>query len=164
MSHVDASVPGERPVASRVSHGEPLSLGSLPESIGFNLRKAQSAVLQRFHDAVAPHDITPGQYGVLTIVGENEGLSQSDLGNALGIDRSTMVAVIDRLEARGLVVRAPSPNDRRSYALRLSAKGQALMKELIPRIHKRDQEIIAELGDGEAERLVDCLRRIAGMG
>ena len=97
--------------------------GLLPELIGYNLRRAQVAVFQDFQASMAEFDITPGQFGVLILIRQNAGLSQSELGGALGIDRSTMVAVIDRLENRGLVIRAPSPTDRRSYGLRLSAAG-----------------------------------------
>jgi DNA-binding MarR family transcriptional regulator len=152
--------------ASRRSRGRPakpggLALGPLPALIGFNLRKAQAAIFHSFQDAVAPHDVTPGQFGVLVMIRENEGLSQSDLGNAVGIDRSTMVAVIDRLEARGLVIRAPSPHDRRSYALRLSPQGHSLMDELIPRVEAHDRSMAQELSKQEQAQLIDFMRRIA---
>ncbi|WP_246024223.1 MarR family winged helix-turn-helix transcriptional regulator [Azospirillum ramasamyi] len=129
--------------------------------MGYNLRKAQVAVFQSFQNAVAPHDITPGQFGVLIMIRENEGLSQSDLGTAVGIDRSTMVAVIDRLESRGLVVRAPSPNDRRSYALRLSPEGQALMDDLTPRVQAHDQSMVKDLSPEEQAQFIDFLRRVS---
>ncbi|ALG71953.1 transcriptional regulator [Azospirillum thiophilum] len=138
-----------------------LALGPLPELVGYNLRKAQVAVFQSFQTAVAPHDITPGQFGVLIMIRENEGLSQSDLGTAVGIDRSTMVAVIDRLESRGLVVRAPSPNDRRSYALRLSPEGQSLMDDLIPRVQAHDQGMVKDLSPEEQVQFIDFLRRVS---
>jgi DNA-binding MarR family transcriptional regulator len=161
LSHVEAPGNSERRTRSRPSRADSLALGCLPDLLGYNLRKAQVAVAQRFQDAVAPHDITSGQYGVLTIIRENEGLSQSDLGAAVGIDRSTMVAVIDRLETRGLVVRAPSPNDRRSYALRLSDLGHALMEEVTPRILAQNRALVDTLEHAEADRLVHVLRRIA---
>lgn len=141
-----------------------MALGPLPELVGYNLRKAQVAVFQSFQNAVAPHDMTPGQFGVLIMIKENEGLSQSDLGSAVGIDRSTMVAVIDRLESRGLVIRAPSPNDRRSYALRLSPEGEKLLDELIPRIQAHDKAMVKDLSTEEQAQLIDFLRRISRAG
>lgn len=141
-----------------------MALGPLPDLIGYNLRRAQVAVFQNFQAAVAPHDVTPGQFGVLVMIMENEGLSQSDLGSAVGIDRSTMVAVIDRLESRGLVIRAPSPNDRRSYALRLSEKGDELMRDLIPRIQNHDGGMVKDFSPAEVAQLIDFLRRIAAAG
>jgi len=132
--------------------------------IGYNLHRALVAALSFFQNAVAPYDLTLGQYNILIIIHENEGLSQSVLGSAVGIDRSTMVAVIDRLERRGLVVRAPALHDRRSYALRLSPAGRTLIEELLPRVERSNREIVALLGSDEADRLKDCLRRLARAG
>ncbi|HYD63960.1 MarR family transcriptional regulator [Azospirillum sp.] len=137
-----------------------LSYGLLPGLVGYTLRKAQAAVFEDFQKAVAPHDITPGQFGVLIRIRENAGLSQSALGTAIGIDRSTMVAVIDRLESRGLVVRAPAANDRRSYALKLSDAGLALLDELIPRIQEHERSLFGDFSDEERARFIDLLRRV----
>ena len=160
LTDIERNSPPDRRTRLRPNKSEKLALGPLPELFGYNLRRAQVAVFQSFQAAVSPHDITPGQYGVLVMIKENEGLSQSDLGTAVGIDRSTMVAVIDRLESRGLVVRAPSPNDRRSYALRLSPEGEKLMDELTPRIQEHDQAMVGGLSAEEQAQLKDFLRRI----
>lgn len=164
LTDTDRANPAERRTRTRAGKNGKMALGPLPDLIGYNLRKAQVAVFQSFQAAVAPHDMTPGQFGVLIMIKENTGLSQSDLGSAVGIDRSTMVAVIDRLESRGLVIRAPSPNDRRSYALRLSEKGEALMEELIPRIKAHDSGMLKDLSGEEVTALIDMLRRIARAG
>ena len=161
VNDVERNALADRRTRSRSGKNGKMDLGPLPDLIGYNLRRAQVAVFQSFQNAVAPHDITPGQFGVLIMIMENQGLSQSDLGTAVGIDRSTMVAVIDRLESRGLVVRAPSPNDRRSYALRLSDKGDELMRELIPRIQEHDRNMVKDLSAEEIANLIDYLRRIA---
>lgn len=164
LSDTEGTAPAERRTRARQGRNGKLGLGPLPELVGYNLRKAQVAVFQSFQNAVAPHDITPGQFGVLIMIHENEGLSQSDLGAAVGIDRSTMVAVIDRLESRGLVVRAPSPNDRRSYALKLSPEGETLLGELVPRIKAHDQGMMKDLSPQEQTQLIDLLRRVARAG
>ena len=164
LNDVEHTQPADRRARARAGRNGKMDLGPLPDLIGYNLRRAQVAVFQSFQAAVAPHDITPGQFGVLIMIMENQGLSQSDLGSAVGIDRSTMVAVIDRLESRGLVVRAPSPNDRRSYALRLSDKGDELMRELIPRIQEHDRSMVKDLSAQEIDQLIDFLRRITQNG
>jgi DNA-binding MarR family transcriptional regulator len=143
-----------RPVDERIDQG------MLPQLIGYNLRRAQANVLQSLQTLMAPYDITPGQFGALYLVFQNPGLSQSDLGAALGIDRSSMVAVIDRLESRGLVVRAPSPVDRRSYALRLSGDGERLVNELAPQVREHDRAVAHHLSRAEQAALVDLLRRL----
>src|SRR6056297_282347 len=110
--------------------------GLLSELVGYNLRRAQIGVFQGLQAALGAFDVTPGQFGVLYLIYRNPGASQSDLGAALGIDRSSMVAVIDRLEKRGLVVRAPSREDRRSYALKLSDAGRDAVSRMIPLVQE----------------------------
>lgn len=148
--------------APRRGRDAEIDYGVLPSLIGYNLRRAQLKVFQNFQAVMAPFDLTPGQFGVLTLIRENEGLSQSDLGAALGIDRSTMVAVIDRLEGRRLVVRAPSPNDRRSYALRLSDHGRTTMTAIMPKLRDHETAIAAGLSPTEQSTLIALLRRIGG--
>ncbi len=148
------------PHGARRGRGGEIDYGVLPSLIGYNLRRAQLKVFQNFQSTMAPFDLTPGQFGVLTLINENEGLSQSDLGNALGIDRSTMVAVIDRLEGRDLVVRAPSPTDRRSYALRLSAYGKKVMADIMPRLREHEATIAGTLSESEQSTLISLLRRV----
>jgi DNA-binding MarR family transcriptional regulator len=143
------------------ARAEPPDMGILPELIGYHLRRAQVAVFQNFVQAMAGVEVTPGQFGVLQVIARNPGLSQTELGNAIGIDRSTVVAVIDRLEGRDLVVRAPSPTDRRSYALRLSERGAALLAELERRVRAHEEAIARDLGPAERRTLIDLLRRLA---
>jgi DNA-binding MarR family transcriptional regulator len=136
--------------------------GILPRLLGYNVRRANVKFFQNFSEIVSGHDVTPGQFGVLAIIDANPGLNQSELGQAMGVDRSTVVAVIDRLEGRSLVVRDPSPKDRRSYALRLSDKGQLLLSDLIPMVEKYDRQAANKLTDEEVVTLVDLLRRMVG--
>ena len=136
--------------------------GVLPRLLGYNVRRANVKFFQNFSEIVSGHDVTPGQFGVLAIIDANPGLNQSELGQAMGVDRSTVVDVIDRLEGRGLVVRDPSPKDRRSYALRLSDKGENLLSDLIPMVEKYDRQAAHRLTDDEVVTLVDLLRRMVG--
>jgi DNA-binding MarR family transcriptional regulator len=71
-----------------------------------------------------------------------------------------VVGVIDRLERRGLVVRAPAPGDRRSYALELSAKGEALRGEVARRVRVHERRVARGLSEAERTALIDLLRRI----
>jgi DNA-binding MarR family transcriptional regulator len=149
------------PPASRPRKGRKLGFGLLPSLVGYRLRRAQLAVFQNFVAAMAPFDVTPGQFGVLVVIAENPGLSQSELAAAIGIDRSTMVGVIDRLEARGLVVRAVVPRDRRSYALQLSATGMRKLREIEARVRAHEADIARELTAEERAMLLDLLGRLA---
>jgi len=138
-----------------------ISLGLLPGLLGYNLRRTQVAVFQNFTEVVGAAELTPGQFGVLVVIDANPGLSQTQLGNALGIDRSTVVAVIDRLESRGLVARQPAPNDRRSHALHLSDSGKATLRRLTERVRAHERQIARHLAADDQARLIELLRRVA---
>jgi DNA-binding MarR family transcriptional regulator len=138
----------------------PLDFGFLTGLIGYQVRRAQVAVFQHFAGAFAGLDLTPGQFGALVVIHANTGLSQSALGTALGVDRSTVVPLIDRLEARGLVVRAPSPRDRRSHALQLSPAGRALLGQAEAQVKAHEAVIARRLSDAERRSLLDLLARI----
>jgi DNA-binding MarR family transcriptional regulator len=138
-----------------------VALGMLEALLGYHLRRAQVAVFQHFSETVGEADITPGQFGVLSVIAGNPGLSQARLGSALGIDRSTVVAVIDRLEARGLVTRGPAPNDRRSHALRLSPSGTQLLRRLEEMVRSHERHIGRRLSPAEQRELIRLLARIA---
>lgn len=141
---------------------EPIDYGMLTGLLGYRLRRAQAVVFSHFLNSVGKLGISPGQFGVLVLIGENAGLSQSALAKALGIERSTMVAVIDRLEGQGWVARVTSETDRRSYALTLTESGTDLLSRVIPAVRAHEREIAARLSKKEKPLLIDMLERIAG--
>jgi DNA-binding MarR family transcriptional regulator len=137
------------------------SYGILPSLIGYNIRRAQVAVFADFADSLTEVDITPGQFGVLVLISENGGLNQTRLGNGLGVDRSTVVAVIDRLQARGLVARTPAPGDRRSYALQLSPAGQDLLARAKRLVAAHEARIGEPLSAKERQTLKTLLGKLS---
>jgi DNA-binding MarR family transcriptional regulator len=140
----------------------PLDFGHIDDLLGYHLRRAQVLMFQDFGDAMSDTGISPGQIGVLLLVSANPGVNQTTVGNALGIDRSTLVSMLDRLEARKAIARTPSPRDRRSHALLLTAKGQEFLAALLPRLDKHEQRIAARLSTAERATLMALLRRISG--
>jgi DNA-binding MarR family transcriptional regulator len=155
----ETQLPSDKPAGG--DRDDEISLGLLTSLLGYNLRRAQVAVFQNFTEVVGATELTPGQFGVLVVIDANHGLSQTQLGNALGLDRSTVVAVIDRLESRGLVTREPSPNDRRSHALHLSDTGETTLRRLTERVRAHEREIALHLSPDDQARLIELLRRMA---
>jgi DNA-binding MarR family transcriptional regulator len=134
--------------------------GLLPNILGYHLRRAQAAVFQDFAATMNGANVTPGQFGVLALIEANAGLSQTRLAEILGIDRSTLVAVIDKLEDQGLVERAARPNDRRSHALKLSREGQTRFETLAKLVKKHEARIARQLSARERQTLIELLQRI----
>ena len=136
------------------------TFGFLPDLLGYHLRRAQQAVFQDFAASLDGANVTPGQFGVLALIDANRGLSQTRLAEILGIDRSTLVAVIDKLERQGLVERAARPNDRRSHALKLSDDGAARFRALAKQVKRHEARMARQLSARERATLIALLQRI----
>jgi DNA-binding MarR family transcriptional regulator len=103
--------------------------------------------------------LTPALFALLNVVGAREGAIQQELGSALGIDRSTMVSLIDQLENAGLARRRPSATDRRAREIAITPKGRRLLQRARRLILQVEDEVLAGLGLGERDELLTLLRR-----
>lgn len=137
-----------------------IDAGMLDNLLGYQLRRAQARVFSDFMSAMDGDAMTPGQFGVLALIDGNSGLNQSALAKALGIERSTMVAVISALENRKLVKRGESGTDKRSYALSLTASGRTLLKKIWGKVEDHEKTITAKLDAREKNQLRDLLKKI----
>lgn len=141
----------------------PIDYGPLALRLGYVLRRAQLAVFQDFIAAFAAHDVQPAQYSVLTVIEHNPGLSQTQVAQALGIKKPNLVAMIDALEARGLVLRLPTPRDRRSHALTMTRQGAVLMRTLHRLSGEHEARVMARLG-GAYAAIYQPLGALASLG
>ncbi len=140
-----------------------IGLGLLPELVGYQLRRAQIQTFQHFASNLDGEDMRPGWFGLLIIVANNPGLSQTQLARSLGIDGSTMVAMIDRMEEKDWVRRERSKTDRRSHALKLTESGSALLDQVTPKVLAHDTAIAQSLSDDERAELLRLLRKVTGV-
>ena len=133
--------------------------------VGYRLRRAQIAVFQQFMARFAEFGLTPAEYSVLALIGANAGSKQTEIGDALGIKRANFVALINRLEQRGLTERRQPANDRRANALFLTAAGEALIAEAHAVQTTFEAEMVERLGGPKArDQLVALLDRLAHHG
>lgn len=146
--------------ADAAPKSEPVDLGILPGLIGFNLRSAQVALFQHFNRSLGSAGISPPQFGTLVLIEANPGISQSAVAAALRFDRSTLVQIIDRLEGHALVVRESSARDRRSHALKLTAKGEKLLADLKKRVTAHEAAIADALTEAERQTLLKLLAQV----
>ena len=103
--------------------------------------------------------LTPVLFALLNVVGAREGAIQQELGSALGIDRSTMVSLIDQLESAGLAKRRPSATDRRAREIAITPKGRRLLQRARGLIHQVEDTVLAGLTAEERRDLLTLLRR-----
>ncbi|TQI65340.1 MarR family transcriptional regulator [Bosea sp. AK1] len=127
---------------------ETFALYGLP---GHLIRRLQQASVSLFIEETleAGFDLTPVQYAALFGVGEHPGLDQITLAGLIAYDRTTIGGVIDRLEAKGLLRRAASPEDRRVRTLYLMPEGEELLKAISSTVAKIQDEILQPLGAEE---------------
>src|SRR6187402_3378143 len=93
---------------------QPTSDGPVDEFAGQLFFRLWRATHTRTAELLGTVGLTPALFALLNVVGAREGAIQQELGAALGIDRSTMVSLIDQLESADLAARRPSPTDRRA--------------------------------------------------
>lgn len=140
--------------------------GPLPNYYGYNLRIAQVAVFEDFSHIVGRladrmGELTPGRFSLLTLLRHNPGINQTDLSRAVGLDKSTLTPALDQLERKGLIVRERTVADRRTYALRLSERGEALLDGLDSKVRQHEQNIVSALNPSERTALLRLLKKIA---
>ncbi len=99
-------------------------------------------------------------FGILTLVGEHGPMSQQEVAEAVGVDRTTLVALVDGLEQAGWVVRERNPNDRRAYALRLRREGQTMQKRAEKALDKTADAFFSPLSAAERQELRRLLLRL----
>lgn len=156
-----SAVTARKPASAAADGRATLDLGGLTHLIGYHLRLAQISVFRDFADATRGLDISPGWVGLLVLIKDNPELTQSRLAEAIGIDRSTLVNSLDRLQARGLVLRSASPSDRRANVLHLTAAGSQVLAEVLPKIATHEARLKAHVGAEDAAHLLRILARLA---
>ncbi len=94
---------------------------------GFLIRRLQQLSVRIFLEETSAFDITPVQYGALEVISERPGIDQITLSQATDVDRTTIVRILDRLQAMGLMRKEPSQTDRRANLLFITPKGEELL-------------------------------------
>jgi DNA-binding MarR family transcriptional regulator len=110
--------------------------------------------------ALAPYGIDGRELAVLLVLAGHEPTSQQHAAQRLGIDRTTMVALLDTLEGKGLVSRHPHADDRRRNVVELTDAGQATLRQAVEASDDAERELLAPLGSKAAEQLRSSLRAI----
>jgi DNA-binding MarR family transcriptional regulator len=142
------------------AEGNGIDYSMLQARLGYKLRRAQMVYFDVFFEACAQEGITPGLFSILAIIYHNPGLTQTAVSVALDVDRSAMVAAIDKLESMEVVERRKSQHDRRSYALYLTGKGKTFTERLNRKVVAGEESFDTFMKEGEREWLLDILDRI----
>lgn len=137
--------------------GKTVELTDLP---GHHIRRLQQIAVAIFLQETQAHGVTPVQYAALQTVSNNPGIDQKTLARSIGFDTSTIGGVVDRLEARGLLVRQGSPDDRRVRLLTLTDAGSALLRDIVPDMHRAQELMLEPLTPRQRQEFMKMLRTL----
>lgn len=124
------------------------------------LHRAGQCAGDIFHSDNSLEDLTPRQFAVLVTVSQNEGLSQTDLVDATGIDRSTLADIVRRMLAKGLLQRQRTKQDARAYSVKLTEAGRDILGAALPAAESVDQRILSVLPPAQRNDFISSLNTI----
>ncbi|MDR6976268.1 DNA-binding MarR family transcriptional regulator [Streptomyces sp. 3330] len=134
--------------------------GSQDGRLGHLLRHAQARLARKSAEALVPYGVDGRELAVLVVVAGEERLSQAEVAGRLGVDRTTMVALVDGLEDHGLVQRRRSPRDRRRNIVRLTDAGLACLERAEAARRAAERRFLAPLDEQAATALLRALRML----
>jgi len=133
---------------------------SVTTRLGYLLKHAQVRLAELAEPLLAPHGVTGREIAVLLVLDSPSPLSQQDAASLLGIDRTTMVAMVDALEDKGFVHRRPAPTDRRRNLVELTPAGEAALRAGVAATDAAEDSLLSTLDKRQAAALRDALHRI----
>ena len=140
------------------------STPALDRSPSHLLHRALQLALDIYAAETGPIALTQRQYAVLAAVAADEGLSQTGLVRATGIDRSTLADLVGRMIAKGYLERQRSAEDARANTVKLGDAGRAVLEAAGPRVEAADQRILELLAGKKRDPFIEALRRLARAG
>ena len=127
---------------------------------GHAIRRLHQISVGIFHQELQDLNLTPVQYGALQTVQHQPGIDQRTLARQIALDTSTTAGVVDRLEARGLLQRSLSPEDKRVRLLHLTDDGAQLLERMVPSVLRVQDRILEPLTPAEREEFVRLAQRV----
>ncbi len=132
----------------------------LQASTGYLLAWVGAESRRRWARMLLERDLTPHHFGVLMSLEQLAGASQQQLSRLVGVDPRNAVPLIDLLEDRGLIARAPDPGDRRRYAVSLTAAGRSALTALRHAADEVEDEMLKHLDAAEQHSLHHALTKL----
>jgi DNA-binding MarR family transcriptional regulator len=128
---------------------------------GHLIRRAQQISTALFTEECGGFDLTAVQYAALSAIRASPGVDATRLSAVIALDRSTIGDVLERLEAKGWIVRRPGPGDRRVKLLHLSPRGEALLDQVAPAVQRVQERLLAPLPPAQRKNIILLLQQLA---
>jgi|GEM_PF-622767 len=154
--------PSESHGHRQVAAGVPALPPSMRDRVPFLLYRASQISQSLASEMLAEMDLDARQAGILTMVTELEPMTQKALADALRIDRTTMVTLLDDLEDKGYVVRQRHPRDRRAFLVHPTDSGRSAQAAAVRILDEQQRRFLAPLTPAERSQLAALLTRLHG--
>ena len=135
-------------------------IGEIRNIVGFHIRLAHGAVYRHFTETFSDLGLTQKQVSVLWLVDDHPDIAQTDLAHRMRMDRATTMAIVNRLQARGYLVRGKSQSDGRKQTLNLTAAGRKALAVAKEAIVEHERWLKSRFTEKEVETLIEMLTRI----
>jgi len=122
--------------------------------------RAVQVVTEIYQAEMSSYDLTARQYAVLVALAHSEGMSQSKLVDATGIDRSTMADIVRRMLKKGIIQRKRDKDDARAYEVTITEEGQRLFEAVRPIIQRIEEKLLSALNDKKVDEFLAQLGSI----
>lgn len=139
---------------------EPLATTGPRDVLGYLLKHAAQKLTVLTDAALEPFGIDSKDFGALRVLAHREPASQLEVAQTLGIDRTTMVALLDALERKGIVERRPDPGDRRRNVAELTDHGSVTYDAAESAFREAESAFLAAISPSAADRLRRTLRTL----
>jgi len=146
------------PIVTRASDA------TLRRFLGYHMKRAMNVVQADLAATLKPFDLRMVTYSALVLIVDNPGLRQSQLADAMDIERPNLVVIVDELERRDLILREKVPTDRRAYALMPTLSGRQLCQRAIAAVAAHEARLLAGLSQPEIEAATRIMQRIERTG
>ena len=139
-----------------------MPIGSMYEMPGHLIRRAHQISGAIFTARLTGFDITSVQYAAMVAIASQPGIDATRLSDLIAFDRATLGGVLDRLEAKGLIARQPSRQDRRVKTITLTVDGSALLETVKDRVLAAQVEMMHSLSEAEQDQFIALLKKFVG--
>ena len=138
-------------------------MDSLYDMPGHLIRRAHQASTALFAEECAGFDLTSVQFAALVAIKANPDVDATRLSALIAFDRSTIGGVLERLEAKGWVLRSSSPADKRVKLLRLTLEGERLLRQVEPAVRRVQQRLLEPLSPADRAAMLRLLAQLAAV-
>lgn len=135
-------------------------IGEINNIVGFHIRLAHGAVYRHFIETFSDLDLTQKQVSVLWLVDDHPDIAQTGLAKRMRMDRATTMAIINRLQKRGYLVRGKSKTDGRKQTLNLTDDGRQALASAKVAIKEHEKWLQSRFKKKEVELLIEMLSKI----